>query len=165
MGFESWIDRQIREAQQRGAFDDLPGAGKPIEGLDDPDPDWWAKRLIERERLTMPLPTSLALRKEREGIRETLGSERSEQAVRDIVTDLNARIVNARRRAVGGPPVVVRTVDIETALADWREDRAAAEVRRRAALAAHREAKAERAAPDQPGLRWPWRRRNDEKDE
>lgn len=32
-GFESWIDRQIREAQERGEFDDLPGAGEPIKGL------------------------------------------------------------------------------------------------------------------------------------
>lgn len=137
-GFESWIDRQIREAQERGAFDNLPGAGKPIEGLDDRDPDWWAKRLIEREGLNMPLPTSLALKKERTEIRQILAAERSEQAVREVVADLNARIVNARRRAVGGPPVVVRTVDVEQAVADWRADRAAAEERRKAALAEHR---------------------------
>jgi hypothetical protein len=153
MGFESWIDRQIREAQERGAFDNLPGTGKPIEGLEDSDPDWWAKRLIEREQLTMPLPTSLALRKEREQIRETLARERTEQAVRDIVADLNARIVNARRRALGGPPVVVRTVDVEAALVDWRADRAVAEERRRAALAAHLQAKAEREAASRPS-RW-----------
>ncbi|GAT83553.1 molecular chaperone DnaJ [Streptomyces sp. F-3] len=28
--FESWVDRQIREAQQRGEFDRLPGAGRPL---------------------------------------------------------------------------------------------------------------------------------------
>jgi hypothetical protein len=27
--FTSWIDQQIQEAQDRGAFDDLPGTGKP----------------------------------------------------------------------------------------------------------------------------------------
>ena len=32
--FESWIDRQIRQAQERGDFDNLPGAGKPL-----PPPD------------------------------------------------------------------------------------------------------------------------------
>jgi DnaJ-like protein len=138
-GFESWIDRQIREAQERGAFDNLPGAGKPIEGLgEDRDPDWWTKRLIEREQLTMPLPTSLALRKERQDIRATLAAERSEQAVRDLVADLNTRILNARRRAVDGPPVVVRTVDEEQALAEWRQDRAALEARRQAVLDEHR---------------------------
>jgi DnaJ family protein C protein 28 len=29
--WESWIDQQIREAQERGQFDDLPGAGRPID--------------------------------------------------------------------------------------------------------------------------------------
>ena len=152
---ESWIDRQIRDAQERGEFDNLPGAGKPIEGLGDPDPNWWAKRLIEREQLTMPLPTSLALRKEREDFRETLAAERSEAAVRQLVEDFNARVVNARRRAVGGPPVVVRTVDLEEALADWRADRAAAEERRQATLAAHRQSKAERESAS-PGSRSRW---------
>ncbi len=29
--WESWIDQQIREAQEQGAFDDLPGMGKPLD--------------------------------------------------------------------------------------------------------------------------------------
>jgi DnaJ family protein C protein 28 len=29
--WESWIDQQIREAQERGEFDDLPGSGKPLD--------------------------------------------------------------------------------------------------------------------------------------
>ena len=28
--FEGWIDRQIRQAQERGDFDNLPGKGKPL---------------------------------------------------------------------------------------------------------------------------------------
>ena len=28
MTFRSWIDQQISEAAERGAFDNLPGAGK-----------------------------------------------------------------------------------------------------------------------------------------
>ncbi len=28
--WESWIDQQIREAQDRGAFDNLPGRGQPL---------------------------------------------------------------------------------------------------------------------------------------
>ncbi|HUA42024.1 MAG TPA: DUF1992 domain-containing protein, partial [Streptosporangiaceae bacterium] len=28
--FRSWIDQQISEAEERGAFDNLPGAGKPL---------------------------------------------------------------------------------------------------------------------------------------
>lgn len=33
---EDWIGLQIRVAQERGDFDDLPGAGKPIPDLDRP---------------------------------------------------------------------------------------------------------------------------------
>ena len=29
--WESWIDQQIREAQARGAFDNLPGRGRPLD--------------------------------------------------------------------------------------------------------------------------------------
>ena len=29
--WESWIDEEIRQAQERGAFDDLPGKGKPVD--------------------------------------------------------------------------------------------------------------------------------------
>lgn len=50
---ESWVDRVIREAAERGEFDNLPGMGKPIEDLDQPyDENWWVKRWIEREKLS-----------------------------------------------------------------------------------------------------------------
>ena len=29
--WEKWVDQQIREAQEKGEFDNLPGAGKPID--------------------------------------------------------------------------------------------------------------------------------------
>ncbi|MGZ6734795.1 MAG: DnaJ family domain-containing protein, partial [Nocardioides sp.] len=39
---QTWVDVQLRAAMERGDFDDLPGAGKPIEGLgEEHDPDWW----------------------------------------------------------------------------------------------------------------------------
>ena len=31
MSFKSWIDQQIADAEKRGVFDNLPGAGKPLE--------------------------------------------------------------------------------------------------------------------------------------
>ncbi len=50
--FESVVERRIREAMERGEFDDLPGAGEPIPGAAEPyDPLWWVKSWIERERL------------------------------------------------------------------------------------------------------------------
>jgi hypothetical protein len=31
---ESLVEKQIREAQEQGEFDNLPGAGKPLRGID-----------------------------------------------------------------------------------------------------------------------------------
>jgi hypothetical protein len=66
IGFQTWVERQIREAMERGEFDNLPGAGKPIPDLDKPhDELWWVKDKLRRERLSY-LPPTLALRKEAE---------------------------------------------------------------------------------------------------
>ena len=123
MGYESWVDRQIREAEERGAFDDLPGAGKPLKNLDRHDPDWWVKDLVAREQLSFVLPTSLALRKEVEDLPTTLAGMHREEDVRELVDDLNERIVEARRRPTSGPPVFIKTVDVEAVVSDWREAR------------------------------------------
>lgn len=43
----------IREADEAGEFEGLPGAGKPIDDLDLVyEPAWWAKRFVERQRLS-----------------------------------------------------------------------------------------------------------------
>jgi hypothetical protein len=124
--YESWIDRQIREATERGEFDNLPGAGKPIPGLTGrTDENWWVKGLLEREKIKPVLPGSLALRKEVEDLPVTLDDVGSEDAVREIVAELNARIVDARRRGVDGPRVLIRTVEVESAVTAWRQRREA----------------------------------------
>ena len=119
--YETWVERQIREAQERGAFDNLPGAGKPIPGLNGrDDPNWWVKGLLKREQIRAPLPPALALRREVQDLPGTLGDCRTEADVRELVEDLNQRILELRRRPAEGPPVFVRTVDVETAVAEWR---------------------------------------------
>jgi hypothetical protein len=50
--FESLAERRIRQAAERGEFDDLPGAGKPLPGLTGTyDPNWWVKEWIRRTSL------------------------------------------------------------------------------------------------------------------
>lgn len=120
--FESSIDRQIREATERGDFDNLPGAGKPLPGNNEPlHEDWWLKGYIHREQITGVLPPGLALRKEVETLPEILDRKRTETEVRECVEDLNARILTARRGPVPGPPVLVNLVDVEAAVNRWRE--------------------------------------------
>ncbi|NND85396.1 MAG: DUF1992 domain-containing protein [Acidimicrobiia bacterium] len=48
---ESVTERKIREAEERGAFDQLPGAGAPIPGDDlHLDAGWWAKERLREFR-------------------------------------------------------------------------------------------------------------------
>jgi Domain of unknown function (DUF1992) len=122
--YESWVERQIREAIERGEFDNLPGQGRPIKGLNGrEDENWWVKAYLEREQLPLPLPTSLALRKEVMALPDTLADISDEASVREIVTDLNHRIAESHRRRLDGPPIVIGLVDVECAVADWRSHR------------------------------------------
>jgi hypothetical protein len=130
MGYESWVDKQIREAMDRGEFDNLPGAGKPIPGQGRPDDElWWVKDYIRREGLSTDalLPTPLRLRKEVELLPETVKNLRSEQAVRDVVAKLNRRIADWLRVPIG-PQVHLAPVDADDVVRQWRAARASDEV-------------------------------------
>jgi hypothetical protein len=121
MPYESWVERQIREATERGEFDNLPGAGRPLPGLNGrDDEDWWIKGFLEREKIPMPLPASLALRKEVTDLPETLAGVRDEAEVRRLVEDLNERIRDSHRRRIDGPALVLRPVDVEAAVEAWQ---------------------------------------------
>ncbi|HOA89609.1 DUF1992 domain-containing protein [Propioniciclava tarda] len=121
MQFESWIDRQIREAMERGEFDNLPGAGRPLE-LDD-DPEWWIKSKIKRENLEPVLPDALSLRKEVAAVQDQLRGVRTESAARAVLEGLNERIRSFYAAATTRPQIVVRLVDVERELRVWRESR------------------------------------------
>lgn len=119
-----YVDQQIRLAMERGEFDDLPGAGKPIEGLGEThDRDWWLKKLIEREQVTGVLPDALQLRKDDLELDAQLDREFTEKAVRELLEAFNARVINARRQLQGGPPVITPPRDVEAEIAAWRERR------------------------------------------
>lgn len=123
---ESAVDRQIREATERGDFDNLPGAGKPIEGLGARrDENAWLKSFLEREKVSPPLPESLQLRKDVSELPTMLADVRREPNAREIIEALNERIRQSHRRRLDGPPIHINLVDVEQALTDWRGARAA----------------------------------------
>jgi hypothetical protein len=120
--FESLVDQQIRAAQERGEFDDLPGKGKPLPGWGRPDDDlWWVRQFMDREGLPADglLPTSLQLARELERLPEKVATLSSEQAVWEAVDDLNERIT-VHLRMPSGPYVPLRTVDADEVVATWR---------------------------------------------
>lgn len=121
--WESWVDRQIREAQERGEFDDLPGKGKPLPDLDRPrDELWWVKGLMRREGLSIT-PETLELRKAREDALERAARARSEAEVRRILAGINGRIRALNSRPASGPPSDVAPIDVEAVVRDWQRRR------------------------------------------
>jgi hypothetical protein len=126
LSFPDWVEQQIRAAEDDGAFENLPGKGKPIPGLGRPRDDmtWIANKLrAENVDVADVLPPSLALAREVERLRERVRPLRCERQVREVVTDLNARIRLALLAPQVGPPMRVGRVDIDEVLAQWRADR------------------------------------------
>jgi Domain of unknown function (DUF1992) len=129
MSFTSWIDQQVTDAEHRGVFDNLPGAGKPLPAVRPGDADYgqaWLRDYVRREGVPAEeiLPTPLKLRKEIERLAEAVRDMRSEQEVRDTVADLNRRIIEWRRIPVG-PPVFVPLVKAEAMVGEWRQAQSA----------------------------------------
>jgi hypothetical protein len=123
VGFGTWVERQIREATERGEFDNLPGAGKPIADLDEPhDELWWVKRKLRREHLAY-LPPTIALRKEAEDALETALAAATEAEVREIVAAINRKIADGNRKAASGPPLNLTPFDVDRVVRRWRERR------------------------------------------
>ncbi|MER5974733.1 DUF1992 domain-containing protein [Streptomyces sp. NPDC002055] len=123
VSFESWTDRQIREAADRGDFADLPGFGKPLPGLDRPYDDmWWVKEKMRRENLSY-LPPALALRKEAEDALEAASRARTEAEVRRILDEVNEKIREALRRPPAGPPLNLTPFDVDDVVRTWQAGR------------------------------------------
>ncbi len=119
--FESWVDRQIREAEERGAFSRLSGTGKrlPTDTATPYDELWWIKRKMAEEGLSAVHPT-LALRKEAEDALEAAHAAPSEAAARRIITAVNAKIREAMYKPQPGPPLGKKPYDVEAVAREWR---------------------------------------------
>lgn len=148
------VEIAIQQAMRRGDFDGLPGAGQPLKDLGAvQDPDWWIRRKIEREGLTGLGPPALTLRTEDAALDERLDGLPTEDRVREVLDDFNARVREARRQLLGGPPVFTRPRDVDQEVAAWRQR---AQERRAARLRAQQEER-EREAAALAAM--PWRER------
>jgi hypothetical protein len=121
--WQSLAEHRIREALASGEFDNLPGFGKPIPGIDEPyDELWWVKDKLKREGLSS-LPPALALRLDVERTLARLESLHAESDVRQELAVLNERIRKLSTGPLWGPPVDVVPLDVEEAVTAWRAGR------------------------------------------
>lgn len=124
--FESLLDRQIRAAQERGEFDDLPGAGKPL--ASDAAPyraDWWINQVVQRENAgAYAIPPVLALRKTADELTAGAVDHVSERDVRTAVAEYNAQAERVRKLPQEGRVVVLPRLEADAVVARWRAARA-----------------------------------------
>ena len=123
--WESFTERKIRDAQAEGAFANLPGFGRPIPGIDEPqDENWWLRDKLHREQLSV-LPPVLEARLEKERTLASLDQVESEYEVRRRLERLNEKIRNAHFSHAPGPSEGVLPVDVEAAVREWLRLRSA----------------------------------------
>lgn len=118
--WETWIDRQIRVGMESGAFDGLPGAGRPVRDLDRPrDEMWWVRDKVRREGVRS-VPPSVAVRRELDATVAAIAEAASEAEVRRLVAGINERVRWLNSRPVSGPPSTVAPLDVESEVAAWQ---------------------------------------------
>ncbi|MFL6125274.1 DUF1992 domain-containing protein [Actinophytocola sp.] len=124
MPVEHWVEHQIRQAQERGELDDLPGAGKPLPKRQGGAVEWVVQKLREENHDTSALlPPSLAIPKEVAALPARLAELRSEREVRELVEDLNKRILAVHRGPQVGPTLRMGPLDVDEIVNDWRASR------------------------------------------
>jgi Domain of unknown function (DUF1992) len=130
MSFETWVDRQIEAAKERGAFEGLAPAGKPLRDLDRDQTSYdWALKWARCETGDHPdavagmLPPGLALRRERDRMVDVVPTLPSEAAVRALAEDYNDRVRAFWRRPQEGPPVVPGLAEADALVRLWHATR------------------------------------------
>jgi len=123
--WETYLEFQLRRAREEGQFDHLPGAGKPIPGLDQHyDENWWLREWMRRENLSA-LPDTLRLRKELSDEIERLWRIPSESQAAETIDAINARIRKLNAMPLDGPPLNIHVLNKAETLERWREEREA----------------------------------------
>ena len=121
LSWQSWIERQIREGQQGGIFDDLDGQGRPIDGLETiHDEFWWVKAKLRDEDINY-LPPTIAVRAERADAIDAAMCAETEDEARILIEEVNDRIRYINSHATSGPPSSVVIIDLEMIIDRWRD--------------------------------------------
>jgi hypothetical protein len=119
------VNSAVEQAIARGEFDDLPGLGKPLPGLDGRrDPDWWIKGKLADEDIRGVGPAALTLRQEAADLRGRLDAVDDEDEVRKLLEDFNRKVRDAGLDPHTGHLVATPMRRVEEEIAAWRSRRA-----------------------------------------
>ena len=125
IAWDAWIEQQIREADEQGALENLPGFGRPLPGLEAGyDPDWWVKQFVQREGVSV-LPPALELLREVERVLAGLSRLPTEAQVREQLVALNAEIAKVNARTLEGPATRLGVLDVDSIIKEWKARRLA----------------------------------------
>jgi hypothetical protein len=92
-GFDKMVERMIKEAQERGEFDDLPGQGEPLKLEDDrhiPEDLRLAHKILKNAGC---LPPELALKKEIRQMEDLLDAISDEKEKYRFIKKINYKIM------------------------------------------------------------------------
>ena len=108
-------DRKIEEAMRAGKFDNLPGAGKPLDLEPMPADEnarimWWALRIFKQNDFT---PDEVRWRKQIDGLKDELAVANSEARVAALVRAVNALVRQVNTLGTNALKSGVAPLDLE----------------------------------------------------
>lgn len=114
---------RIEEAMREGKFDNLPGAGKPIELEPMPADEnarltWWALRILRRNDVT---PDEVRWRKQIDRLRGQLDAAEDERQVTVAVRAINALVRQVNTMGTNALPAPVAPASLEDELVRLRQ--------------------------------------------
>jgi DnaJ homologue, subfamily C, member 28, conserved domain len=116
-------DRRIEDAMKEGKFDNLRGAGKPLELEPMPAEEearlmWWALRILRSNEV---VPDEVRWRKTIDTLKSELSQTRSNTRVKILVTQINTLVYRVNTLGTNALKSAVTGVDMESELARLRE--------------------------------------------
>jgi hypothetical protein len=115
-------ERRIEEAMRDGKFDNLQGAGKPLELEDMPADEnarmtWWAIRILKQNDV---IPDEIRWRKALDHLRGALVTLTDESRLTRVVTQINELVHKINTLGTNAMKVPVAPVDLESERARLR---------------------------------------------
>jgi hypothetical protein len=121
--FRCLAERRIAEAEREGKFDNLPGAGKPLDLEPMPAEEsarltWWVLRILRRNDFT---PHEVRWRKQIESLKLQVEQLTDESKLEPLVHRVNSLVRQLNTLGTNAIDLAVCPVDLEAARARLRE--------------------------------------------